>query len=428
MSGRPFSFAHLADAHVGAWSRDPAIRDALRASVVRAIRTVAERDCEFLLISGDLFHTPVPDPAEVAPVAAALKELVDAGRRVYTIYGSHDYVAHRTSWLDVLAETGLFLRAAPEAVQTEGERWTLPFLTDEPTGARIAGISGRSHGLDRAYFLGVDSEAFRAAPGFKIFQFHAAVQEYLPDHLRAHLRGISVDDLPGGCDYYAGGHIHRTYSGTGPGGEGLLVNPGAVFGTAIPDLEDGIAGRSHRGVVIVSVDARGRPHPAWVDTAPKDGIAVFDIDVAGRSAEEAQRAIDAALTAHETPGALLFPRVHGTLSDGSLGALGLGRWRATDRDAAAVHWDLGDAQSATTEGAATPDEEARLETEVLARLTADPSLGLPALAGEPGLARLRDLLDGLGLARAEGEAKADYDRLRLVGALRALGLDEQEPP
>src|SRR5580693_6916475 len=263
MALREFQFAHLADAHVGAWARNPPIRRALRESVLKAIDVAASESVEFLLVSGDLFHTPVPEPAEVAPVAAALRRFVDGGRRVYVIYGSHDYVAHRTSWLDVLAETGLFLRAAPEAVRAEGDRWTLPYLTDEATGARIAGISGRSHGLDRSYFLAVASEAFRAASGFKIFQFHAAVEEYLPDHLRPHIRGVSLDDLPGGCDYYAGGHIHRTYTGKGPGGTGLLVNPGAVFGTAITDVEDGVAGRSHRGLVVVDV-VEGRATLDWV--------------------------------------------------------------------------------------------------------------------------------------------------------------------
>jgi exonuclease SbcD len=427
MSGRPFRFAHLADAHVGAWSRDAAVRDALRESVLRAIRTVGERDCEFLLISGDLFHTPVPDPAEVAPVAAALKELVDAGRRIYTIYGSHDYVAHRTSWLDVLAETGLFLRAAPEAVRVEGDRWTLPFLTDEPTGARIAGISGRSHGLDRSYFLGVDSEAFRAASGFKIFQFHAAVQEFLPEGLRAHIRGISVDDLPGGCDYYAGGHIHRSYTGAGPSGLGLLVNPGAVFGTSVPDIEDGVAGRSRRGVVVVEV-RDGRPTAEWVETASATPIRVFDIDVDGRSADEAQLEVAAAVDRASSPGALLFPRVHGTLSDGSLGALGLGRWRSPGAVGGSVHWDLADAQSATPAETAFEGDETRLETEAFGRLAADPALGIPSMAGEAGADRLRELLDALGAERTEGEGKADYERLRLLGALRALRLADLEGP
>lgn len=425
MSGGRFRFAHIADAHVGAWSRDAAVRDALRESVLRAIRTVGERDCEFLLVSGDLFHTPVPDPAEVAPVAAALKELVDDGRRIYTIYGSHDYVAHRTSWLDVLAETGLFLRAAPEAVRAEGDRWTLPFLTDEPTGTRIAGISGRSHGLDRSYFLGVDSEAFRAASGFKVFQFHAAVQEYLPDRLQAHIRGISVEDLPVGCDYYAGGHIHRSYSGKGPGGAGLLVNPGAVFGTSITDVDDGVAGRSHRGIVIVDVED-GRPSAEWIDTAPANPIRVFAIDVEGQTAESAQAEIAAAVARESSQGALLFPRIHGTLSDGSVGALGLGRWKAGESSAASVHWDLAGAQSAMPAETAFEGDEVRLESEAFARLAADPTMGVPSIAGETGAQRMRELLEALGAPRGEGEAKADYDRLRLLGALRALGLADLE--
>src|SRR5208283_4587898 len=229
-----FVFAHLADAHVGAWPRDPAVRLALRESLLSALRVAEERNAEFLLVSGDLFHTPVPDPGEVAPVTAALRRFVNQGRRIYVIYGSHDYVAHRTSWLDVLAETGVFLKVAPEAVRTEGTRWTLPFRIDEPTGARIAGISGRSHGLDREYFRGVDSEAFRAEPGFKIFQFHAAIEECLPVRLREHILGIQRADLPAGCGYYAGGHIHGMYQDEGPGG-GLLVNPGAIFGTTVTD-------------------------------------------------------------------------------------------------------------------------------------------------------------------------------------------------
>ncbi|HTT25374.1 MAG TPA: metallophosphoesterase, partial [Thermoplasmata archaeon] len=341
MARTAFRFAHLADAHVGAWARNPPIRRALRESVLRAIDAAAAESVEFLLVSGDLFHTPVPEPAEVAPVAAALRRFVDAGRRVYVIYGSHDYVAHRTSWLDVLAETGLFLRAAPEAVREEGQRWSLPFLTDGPTGARIAGVSGRSHGLDRGYFAGIDAEAFRAEPGLKIFQFHAAVREYLPSHLREHVLGISRDDLPGGCDYYAGGHIHYTYEGRGPDG-GLLINPGAVFGTSTTDLEHAMRGETRQGVVIVTVEDGQVAGARWIETAPKDRMRLLDIDVTGQSVEEARASIRARVEASASPGALLFPRITGTLVDGSAASLGLSEsgTDATSRGAAGIHWEV----------------------------------------------------------------------------------------
>ncbi len=418
MPSGSFVFAHLADAHVGAWARDPAVRTALRESVLRALRVVEERGAEFLLVSGDLFHTPQPDPAEVAPVAAALRRLVEHGRRIYVIYGSHDYVAHRTSWLDVLAETGVFVKVAPEAVRTEGTRWTLPFLVDDPTGARIAGISGRSHGLDRDYFRAVDSELFRAEPGFKIFQFHAAVEEFLPPKLREHLHGIRRDDLPFGCDYYAGGHIHVTYEGDGPGG-GLLVNPGAVFGTSRTDLENALADRTHSGVAIVTVE-NGRPRVEFVDTAPREAFRLLDVDVDGRSSAEAKATVEEQVGLASTPGTLVFPRVHGTLTDGSIAALGLTAvGRSAGARAGTVHWDLRDLSAPSPAGSSS-EPDADVETAEIRRMIDESRLAAPWLDGPDGETLVRELLRELGTPKADGESRQDYASARLGGARRLL--------
>ncbi|MGI0053448.1 MAG: metallophosphoesterase family protein [Thermoplasmata archaeon] len=420
MPGGNFVFAHLADAHVGAWSRDPVVRRALRESVLRALRVVEERDCAFLLISGDLFHTPVPEPAEVAPVASALRRLVEEGRRVYVIYGSHDYVAHRTSWLDVLAETGIFLKAAPEPVRAEGDRFSLSYLVDEPTGAVIAGLSGRAHGLDAGLFRSVDSEAFRAAPGFKIFQFHAAVREYLPEHLREHIGGISREDLPGGCDYYAGGHIHYSYTGTGPTG-GLLVNPGAVFGTSATDVENASLGRTHQGIVLVRV-VEGVPEAEFVDTAPTESLRVFSVDVEGRTPEEVRSILKARLAEETRPGALLFPRLKGTLAEGGPRTLGLheATQQAGGTGAAAVHWDLEEVTHAEDLRAGSDRTDSEVEAELFERLAAGAPPELAELSGPGGTERLRELLSELGLAKSEGESRLDYLAQRVDGALRIL--------
>ena len=419
MPPQDFVFAHLADAHVGAWTRDPAVRGALRTSLLRALEVVEERGAEFLLISGDLFHTPVPDPGEVAPVAAALKRLIDHGRRIYLIYGSHDYVAHRTSWLDVLAETGVFLKVAPEAVRAEGTRWTLPFHVDAPTGARIAGISGRSHGLDREYFRAVDAEAFRAEPGFRIFQFHAAVDEYLPPSLREHIHGIRRGDLPGGLDYYAGGHIHYSYEGEGPDG-GLLINPGAVFGTSRTDLENGLAGRTHQGVVIVRVQG-GVPRAEFVDTAPKESLRLVDVDVTGKTAEEARAELRERVEREATDGTLVFPRIHGELADGSIASLALGELsRSAGQRAGSIHWDLRDL--APTAGRAETSTEAEVEGRVISGLLTTSELPAPWPAGEEGERNIRELLRELGLPPSEGESRQDYAHARLAGARRILGV------
>jgi DNA repair protein SbcD/Mre11 len=416
-----FVFAHLADAHVGAWPRDPAVRAALRESVLRALRVVSERDAQFLLISGDLFHTPVPDPAEVAPVAAALRTLVEEGRRVYAIYGSHDYVAHRTSWLDVLAETGVFVKVAPEAVRAEGTRWSLPFQVDGPTGARIAGISGRSHGLDREYFRAMDAEAFRAEPGYKIFQFHAAVEEYLPPALRPHIRGIRRDDLPPGCDYYAGGHIHTTYEGEGPDG-GRLVNPGAVFGTSRTDLANGESRATHQGIVIVTVHD-GATEVEYVETAPRGTVRLVDIDVTGETAEEAHRHVASVVReASDRPGALVFPKLRGTLADGSVAALALTEVaRSEGRSAGTVHWDVSELEAPETAGAGTATES-EVEASVIQELLRGEE-GAPTWLAETDRERLiLELVRELGTPKADGESRVDYSRARADGARRLLGV------
>ncbi len=414
-----WTFAHLADAHVGAWPRSAAYRNALRASVLRALTEVETRGCEFLLVSGDLFHTPVPDPAEVAPIASALKRLGDQGRRIYVIYGSHDYVAHRTSWLDVLAEAGVFVKVAPEAVRTEGTRWTLPFHVDDPTGARIAGISGRSHGLDRDYFRAVDSEAFRASPGFRIFQFHAAVEDYLPAPFREHIRGIRRDDLPADCGYYAGGHIHAPYLGEGPGG-GPLVNPGAVFGTSRTDLERVGARAEPRGLAIVTVED-DRAMVELVETSPPELVQLIDFDLAGRSVEDAKAALAQEVQAVSASGRLAYPRLRGGLATGSLADLDLSAIaRGAGGGPGAVLWETRDVVSAEAREKA-PGDEADIERAGLARLLEESRPTAPWLSGDEGERLVRELLRELGVPRSDGESRTDYETARIEAARRVLG-------
>lgn len=266
----------------------------------------------------------------------------------------------------------------------------------------------------------MDSEAFRAEPGLRIFQFHAAVEEYLPESLREHIHGIRRDDLPVGCDYYAGGHIHYTYTGEGPGG-GLLVNPGAVFGTSRTDLENGQERRTHQGVVIVTVEA-GRPRAEFVDTAPRDAVHLVDVDVSGKTAEEARSEVERRLSDVSQPGALLFPRVHGTLADGTLASLALTQVaRKRSPDAGTVHWDVRDLAPAPTEGAEA-SSESDIETEEIHRLLAETVLGRPWLEGPEGERRVRELMRELGLPKSEGESRQDYSNARLGSSRRLLGV------
>ena len=427
MTRDPFVFAHLADAHVGAWPRQPAVRTELRDSVLRAIAHAEEIRAEFLLISGDLFHTPVPDPAEAAPVTAALRRLVDAGTRIYAIYGSHDYVAHKTSWLDVLAEAGVFVRVAPESVRSEGTRWALPYLVDEPTGAVIAGISGRSHGLDREYFRAVDSEAFRGAPGFHVFQFHAAVEDYLPENLRGKIHGILRSDLPGGCQYYAGGHIHVPYEGEGPEG-GLLVNPGTIFGTSISDLDAQRTYQGRHGLAVVHVD-HGKPRLSYFDACRPSVSREDAIVVTARTREELRELILARgrAAAPASAGRPAAVRLDGDLGERSFAELGISEATAAARAAGVpVEVLIGDIRQSESVGGSV-QSESEIEREEFERLSEQATDETPWVRGAEGRATLRELLHELGTPRGDGEAAADYLEARRAGALRILNVRRPGP-
>ena len=198
-----------------------------------------------------------------------------------------------------------------------------------------------------------------------------------------------------------------------------------MFGTSIPDIEDGLAGRSHRGLVIVEVGG-GRPTLEWVETTPKGAMKVFDIDVAGRTSEAAQAEIAAAVARETVAGGLLFPRVHGTLSDGSVGSLGLGRWRSsTEGSAASVHWDLADAQSATVGDLPNEGDETRWEPAAFRALADEPGPWAPRPADPRGSAARRTprgARDGPFRRRSEGRLRPASAAGRPPGARsRAMG-------
>jgi len=83
-------FAHLADCHVGGW-REEKLRDLSIDSFRKAITISIEEHVGFVLISGDLFNTSLPQIDLIKETAGILKKLKDKNISVYIIPGSHDY-------------------------------------------------------------------------------------------------------------------------------------------------------------------------------------------------------------------------------------------------------------------------------------------------------------------------------------------------
>ena len=172
------------------------------------------------------------------------------------------------------------------------------------------------------------------------------------------------------------------------------------------------------GLVIVHVE-KGHPRAEFVGTAPKD-VRVFDIDLTGESAKSAKERLEQEIERRSAPGALLFPRVHGVLSDGSVGTLGLRRTTERERggEEGAIHWDVTGLSTVSADAlgpAVTTDD---LEAEVLARLVPNLPPSLSDRADSSAL--LRVLLHELGRLPSEGESRVDYEAQRVEAARRAL--------
>ena len=148
-------FAHFADCHLGAW-RDPKLKELNLSSFIKALDGCVSEKVDFIIISGDLFDTTLPDLAIVQRTVEKIKEVKDKGIPIYLTYGSHDFAPNSISMIDILNSTGLFKKVV-EAEVTD-EKIQLRFVTDSKTGAKITGLSGRRLGLEKKYFEMLDSE------------------------------------------------------------------------------------------------------------------------------------------------------------------------------------------------------------------------------------------------------------------------------
>ena len=251
-----YKFAHIADCHLGAQKYSE-----LKELEIKAFNTCLDKCIEekvdFIIIAGDLFHSNLPDMGVVKQAVGKLKEVAEEGIPVYINYGSHDFSPNETSIIDVITESGLLRKLfngyIVENDQGE-EKLQLEFITDEKTGAKLTGISGRKMGLDDSYYNMLDKKSLEEEDGFKIFVFHTSIKNLLPDFL-SKMDGIDIKRLPKKFDYYAGGHIHQKICETQLEGYNIITYPGPPFAGYPKDLEMSAKGEK-RGFFIIEFDEK----------------------------------------------------------------------------------------------------------------------------------------------------------------------------
>jgi DNA repair exonuclease SbcCD nuclease subunit len=385
-----------------------------------ALDRCVQEQVDFILICGDLFHVSIPDLSVVDEAVKKMRDVGDKGIPIYAIYGSHDYSPNSTSVIDVLASAGTIRRIVDW--ELVGDRIKLNFFIDPKTGAKITGISARKAGLESRYFEMLDRGALEHEDGFKIFAFHAALNEFKPEYL-SKMESFATTLLPRGFNYYAGGHVHDR-SENNLHGYDRIVFPGALFPKDARDLERTVKGEK-RGFYIVSFDDEVYSQ-TFLEVSVFDDI-YLEYDVSDKTATEAQKELQTKIQTAEVNGKVVLLKVSGRLSEGKTADIDFQAIRQTLLVAGAIHVELNrygvtsrEYQAITVSGQNVNEIEANLLKENISSLKTSE----PALTGEQGLQLSKDLLRTLRAESQPTEAKREYESRMTKQGIETLGIKE----
>lgn len=286
-------FAHLADCHIGGWS-DHRMKQLGLEAFEKAVKHCIDSKVDFILISGDLFNTALPQIELIRDTVSVLKTAKDSQTPVFIIPGSHDFSPSGKTMLEVLEKAGLCKNVA------KGQ-------FTKCKDAKITGMMGRKGGLEKDDYKTLDISTLEKEDGFKIFMFHTALDELKPAEMAA-MESMAMALLPKDFHYYAGGHVHALLEKEY--GKGMVVYPGALFPNNFRELEQ----NRHGGFFIVETDGTNIKKE-YVPVNVKDVIAL-NVDAEGKSAMQLNEELLEKASGIDAKDKLVLMRIAGTLSSG----------------------------------------------------------------------------------------------------------------
>jgi len=104
-------FAHIADVHLGYEQYHLSFRaDDFAKAFERVVESSLERDVDFVIIAGDLFHRSNPNPKAIKQAIEFLSQFKKENIPVFAIEGNHDKTIKEVSIYDLLESLGLLIR------------------------------------------------------------------------------------------------------------------------------------------------------------------------------------------------------------------------------------------------------------------------------------------------------------------------------
>jgi exonuclease SbcD len=421
-------FAHLADCHIGAW-RDKTLKELNLETFLSALDCCADKKVDFIIISGDLFDTTLPDLTIVKKAIDKIKEVKDCGISFYITYGSHDFAPNAVSIIDILTSTGLLTKIVDAEIIDE--KVHLNFVEDPKTGAKIAGLSGRRLGLEKKYYSILDTESLEKEKGFKIFAFHNAIIE-LRSPVANYPEGVPLSCFPKGFDYYAGGHVHENIKKQIPD-YGLITYPGVLFGSTFTDLEHTGKGE-RRGFYIIDFQDK-ITNTQFTEINPTEVFFKY-VDANKKTARQVEDILQKTASESQVKDKIALLKVAGELSLGKPSDIKFNTIRQILLEKQAIYATINHYNLSTEEklelkikGENRQEIETNMLHDVIGSFKIDPALKKEVksriekkLIGENGIKLAESLLRSLCMEKKEGEKKRDFEERVLQNTLHLLEL------
>lgn len=301
-------FAHLADCHIGGF-REEKMREVSTRAFHAAIDYCLIDQVDFILISGDLFNTALPSIDSLKSVSGKLKEVKDKDIPVYIIAGSHDFSPSGKTMLDVFENAGLVINVCRGEIVED--KLKLHFTIDKKTGVKITGMIGKKNMLEKSYYENLIHENLVDEPGYKIFMFHSAIEEFKTEEY-SNMDAHPLSLIPKGFDYYAGGHLHYIKKFSSEGYK-KIAYPGALFPNNFSELEK----YGHGGFYIVTESSF-----EWIPIKIKDH-ARFLFNAEHKTPEQLLKLITEEIKKVDVNNKIVTIRITGTLESGRISDINL---------------------------------------------------------------------------------------------------------
>jgi len=420
-----FKFAHLADCHLGA-QKYSELKEIEIKAFKSSLDICMEEGVDFIIIAGDLFHSNIPDMGIVKEAVGKLKEVNEKGISVYITYGSHDFSPNETSIIDVITESGLLKKlfnAKPIKDDSGEEKIKLNFTIDEKTNAKLTGISGRKMGIEATYYKMLDKQSLEDEEGFKIFVFHTAIRNLLPDILLK-MDGIDIKRFPRNFDYYAGGHIHKKIVEDNIDDFGLIVYPGPLFGGYPRDLEISANGEK-RGFFIVKFDEKILDIN-FHELKLAKYLPILQFEANYKTSNQLYEEILSEIKNKSVNGKIVILKVKGELSGGKTSDINFHEIRRLIREEGALHVSInhhGLVSKEFSEFRVKGETIDEIEETLLLENISNINVGPEELKDSEGAELAVKLIKTIRQGPKPNEKKSDYNNRILKESLKVLGLE-----